>query len=214
MHGPEKIRDAMTRLGLTFDLFKSVGVYVAGAEDYRNWSLERKQKASAKTGKAQANRYRAMSPDEKAAVLQKRFHRVRSKIEVILTDVLMALGETNFVTNHWQSLEVFDRVSPREADIKLTLGTNHKMVLLCDGEAFHGPGCIFGNPADRIRDDVATARAYFDVGYSVVRYSETEIKAGQARDHLTLILARLKSEGGRIFRLWCPSIEEWVRDNA
>jgi len=207
--GQEKVRDAMSRLGLTFDLFKAVGIHALGHEAYIEWASGRKAERSSRVGRAHADRYRAMSPDEKAAVLQKRFSRVRSKIEVMLADALVALGETDFVTNQWQSLEVFGRVSPREADIKLTLGADRKLILLCDGEAFHGPGCIFGNPADRIRDDTATAHAYFDAGYSVVRYSETEIKSGVVMDHLSLILARLRAEGGRIFRLWYPALEEW-----
>lgn len=208
--GQERVRDAMARLGLSFRLFKAVGVHVLGADAYKEWASAREWRRSSKVGKAHADRYRAMSPDEKAAVLQKRFPRVRSKIEIMMTDVLVALGETDFVTNHWQAFEIFGRVSPREADIKLTLGADRKLVLLCDGEAFHGPGCIFGNPADRIRDDMATTHAYFDAGYSVVRYSETEIKSGVAGGHLSMILTRLRAEGGRIFRLWYPALEEWV----
>lgn len=158
-------------------------------------------------GKDHADRYRALSPEEKAQVLKKRFPRVRSKIETLMSDFLSGRGES-FVSNDWQSLEIEGKMVPREADLKIDLGTS-KVVVECDGEAWHGPGRIFGDPDFHIRDDELTARAYLAEGYSVLRYSETEIHSGVAFVHLSSTLERLRSGGCRVLRLWHPSVEEW-----
>lgn len=211
MLGEEKIRSAMARLGLTFDLFKSVGEYVAGVGAYTEWSARRKRESASKMGRNHADAYRALSPEQKAAVLQQRFPRtVRTKIEVAMTNALTSLGETGFLVNQWQSLTVSGERVPREADIKLSVDGTRKLVILCDGEAFHGPGCIYGNSHDRIRDDVETAQAYFDAGYSILRYSGTEILSGSAQPHLAGALTRLRSGTGRVMRTWHPNVEMWA----
>ncbi len=208
--GDEKIRDAMTRLGITFELFRACAVYLVGQEGYEKWAAERVWHRTSRMGKAHADKYRAMSPDEKAAVLQRRFPRVRSKIEVAMSDALTELGEVGFHINQWQALNVLGKVQPREADLKLTVDDSRKLVILCDGEAFHGPNGIFGNPKDRIRDDVETARAYFDAGYSIARYSETEILSGAAKAHVSETLVRLRSTpNSRLLRTWYPPVETW-----
>jgi len=44
-----------------------------------------------------------------------------------------------FELNVWQSIPINGKKVPREADIKVDLGAGRKLVILCDGEAFHGP---------------------------------------------------------------------------
>jgi len=126
-----------------------------------------------------------------------------------MSDDLLSLGERDFQMNQWQSLSVSGHVVPREADIKLMVDGARKLVIVCDGEAFHGPKCIFGNPEDRIRDDVETAQAYFDAGYSILRYSETEILSGAAKDHVFSVLSRLRYGSGSVMRTWHPLVETW-----
>lgn len=211
LQGGERARDAMSRLGLTFNMLKSVGEYTVGVETYAEWAAGRKRAKAAKVGRDHADWYRSLSPEQKAAVLQQRFPRtVRTKIEVAMTNALTALGEAGFMVNQWQSLTVSGERVPREADIKLPVDGTRKLVILCDGEAFHGPKCIFGNPQDRIRDDVETAQAYFDAGYSILRYSGTEILSGSAQPHLAGALARLRSGTGRVMRTWHPNVETWA----
>lgn len=207
--GQEKVSDAMSRLGITFELFRSVGIHILGHGLYMEWASSRKSERCSKVGKLSADRYREMSPDEKAAVLQKRFPRVRSKIEVQMSNDLLSLGERNFQMNQWQSLSVLGRVVPREADIKLTVDGSRKLVIVCDGEAFHGPKCIFGNSEDRIQDDIETAKAYFEAGYSILRYSETEILSQTAKSHVSSVLLRLRSGSSSVMRTWYPPIETW-----
>lgn len=208
--GDEKVRDAMTRLGITFELFRATSVYLIGEEDYEKWSTNRLKSVAYRMGKAHADKYRAMSPEQKAAVLQRRFPRARSKIEVRMSEALTELGETGFHLNQWQALNILGVVQPREADLKLSVDDNRKLVILCDGEAFHGPGAIFGDVEAGIQGDLDTARAYFDAGYSIVRYSETEILSGEAKVHVTDLLDRLRqSKTARIMRTWCPMMETW-----
>jgi hypothetical protein len=98
---------------------------------------------------------------------------------------------------------------PREADLKIPLRDGRKVVVLCDGEAFHGPRTIFGDPSRRIKADTETAEAYFSIGYSVLRYSESEIKSGYAAEHVLEVLTRL-GVVRRIYHNWCPSEERVV----
>jgi len=207
--GQEKMRDAMRRLGITYNLFKAVGVYVLGEVAYADCFRKRKWERTSKVGQAHADAYRALTPDQKAAVLQRRFPRVRSKIEIRMSDDLADLGEKDIATNQWQSIPVNGVMVPREADIKLPLGDGRKLVILCDGEAFHGPRCIFGNAIDRIHDDTETAQAYFAVGYSVLRYAEIEILTGAAKQHLALTLPRLRAGNEKVLRMWHPPQEVW-----
>lgn len=90
---------------------------------------------------------------------------------------------------------------------RFSLGSQ-KLVILCDGEAFHGPGFAFGDPSPRISDDVATAEGYYALGYSVIRYSETELKKGEALLHFLECFPRLNA-GQRLLRLWYPPTERW-----
>jgi len=127
-------------------------------------------------------------------------------LELGMVDQLRAQGVNSLELNVWQSVPIRGQMVPREADIKISIGGGRKVVVLCDGEAFHGPRMIFGNPQDRILADTETAEAYYALGYSVVRYSETEIKSGVAVKHMLDVLKRL--DGCRaIYRNWCPSEE-------
>jgi hypothetical protein len=114
------------------------------------------------------------------------------------------------VTNHemdcWQTLQIKGQRIARQADIKVSLDDGRKVVVLCDGEVFHGPGCLWADPEDRIASDRETALAYFDLGYSVVRYSESEIHDGTALAHFQDAMKRLSSIQ-KLYRNWCPEEE-------
>lgn len=124
----------------------------------------------------------------------------------MLAKQLRSRGYTDLVLNDWQSIPIGDRVVPREADIKVSLGDGRKVVILCDGEAFHGPRTIFGDPSDRVALDLETTEGYYSLGYSVARYSESEIKSGLAIQHLIGVLDILKSHN-QVLRNWFPAIE-------
>ena len=206
MHGPEKVRDAMVRLGITYDLFRDVGVYAVGKDEYENWASVRKRERSSRVGLKAAETYRALSPEDRCRVLKRRFPRTRSRIEVAVAGFLSRACQS-FVTNDWQALRIDGKWTPREADIKIDCGRS-KIVVECDGEAWHGPKCIFGDWERNVEEDVKTSEAYFAAGYSIIRYSETEIKSGVAFAHLANAIARVR-EGERVFRSWYPPIERW-----
>lgn len=124
-----------------------------------------------------------------------------------LASQLAGVGIGGLALNSWQSLQIQGKWCPREADIKIPVGNSKKLMVLCDGEAFHGPGYVFKDKQARVADDIMTAEAYFDAGYSVVRYAEPEIKDGRALQHLLEWLPQLQS-GKRLYRTWHPPVEK------
>jgi len=193
-------------LGITYRIYVDILSAIMGADEYKVAHRRRKEVVGATNVQQAHAKWAAMSSDDKAAYFQKHFGK-GSALEASLADALRQVGLTDLVLNVWQSLRVGSQLCPREADIKIAVGDGRKVVVLCDGEAFHGPRFIYGPPAARIADDVATAEAYFDAGYSVFRYSETEIHSGWALKHLVDALARLKSGTTKLYRTWYPPEE-------
>ena len=150
--------------------------------------------------------YEKRAHERRRAPLKKGLSGRGSNLEKGFAGQISQAGITGFVLNRWQILSVKGVSCPREADIKIPVGGGRKLVVLCDGEAFHGPGYIFGDKQARISDDIDTADAYFDAGYSVVRYSESEIHNKQAIQHLLSWLPRLRA-GEHLYRTWHPSVE-------
>jgi len=132
--------------------------------------------------------------------------RTDSQLEHTFASQLEGTGYEIAGRNSWTTLRIGNRKVKREADIKVAVGDGRKIVVLCDGEAFHGPKVIRGDPQARIDGDRETALAFFDLGYSVARYSETEIHDGSALTHFKGLMSRLGSSQ-RIYRNWCP-VEE------
>lgn len=64
-----------------------------------------------------------------------------------------------------------------EIDLSIEID-NFKILIFCDGEAFHGCKTIFGK--NSIQTDERKSRAINTMYPFVVRYSETQIKTGQA----------------------------------
>jgi phage FluMu protein Com len=106
--------------------------------------------------------------------------------------------------NEWLTLVVQGARVRREADIKVPLGRGRKAIVLCDGVAFHGPGCMYESVESKVEDDRATALAMFDLGYTVLRYSGDEIREGYALKHLSEVLVRVEFFTDRVYRNWYP----------
>lgn len=202
-----KVGQILQKVGVSYKLFKQIAEFLFGVEEYRAWAKGRIRERTVAMARKAHEKYRNMSPEEKAEFFSK-FKR-GSSLERVLADQLRSAGLSDFIMNVWQSVPVRGVMEPREADIKLAVGDGRKIVILCDGLAFHGPGTIYGNPADRIREDAATAEAYFQSGYSVLRVSETEVKNGVALAAVQTALEKLKSTV-RYYRNWCPSEERVV----
>lgn len=187
---------------LPYKVFKQIGEHLLGVEGYRVWAARKKSLTGQQNIRLAHAKYERMTPDEKAAYFQR--YRGTCRLE---RELAASLQGWDVSMNQWQALQVADRMVPREADLKIALPRGHKVVVLCDGEAFHGPRSIFDAP-QRVSDDVATAEAYFKAGYSVLRYSETEIQQGAAAQHLQGVLNRL-CVSGQVYRTWHPLVEQW-----
>lgn len=162
----------------------------------------RKAASGTENLKISHQKYALMTPDQKALTLQRRFGGTCA-LEASFARSLREVGFTKLDMNVWQSVPIKGSKVPREADIKVAVGGGRKIVVLCDGEAFHGPKAIFGNPEDRINEDRETALAFFRLGYSVIRYSETEIHSGFALNSFQDLFLKL-GKWKKIYRNWCP----------
>lgn len=135
--------------------------------------------------------------------------RTDSQLEANFVSQLEGLGFDASVRNVWTTLRINGQKVKREADIKVPVGDGRKIVVLCDGEAFHGPKVIRGSATEKIASDRETALAYFELGYSVVRYSETEIHDGAALEHFEDTMQRLKTHV-KVYRNWHPAEETFA----
>jgi hypothetical protein len=187
-------------LGIPYKTCKEIGQHALGVDGYERWRVQRKSVSGSNNLKIAHRIYADLSSEDRAELLKRRFGGTCA-LEARLSE---RLKEDNliFELNVWQSIPINGKKVPREADIKVDLGAGRKLVILCDGEAFHGPRTIYGDPKDRINDDVMTAKAYFSLGYSVIRYSETEINSGWAMQHLRSVLPQLKTQN--MLRIWFP----------
>ena len=55
--------------------------------------------------------------------------------------------------------------------------------------------------------DRETALAFYDLGYTTLRYSESEIHDGRALTHFQATMKRLAT-CQRVYRNWCPEEEQ------
>jgi len=164
--------------GLDYTTARALAVQVLGGEDeYDQWVLERK------TETVHKNREQA---------------RLGSGLEELFVEQMRERGIEPCGRNEWMTLPVNGKKVHREADIKIAMGSGRKVIVLCDGTAFHGPGCLYADPDEKTADDIATAEAMFHMGYTVLRYSGDEIKDGSAIDHLGSVL----SSGEHVCRHW------------
>jgi len=183
----EHVHTIQESLGISYKVFKEIAEHGLGKKRFSQLMYRRKVEVA------------------RRMVQQAQF---RSGLEDRFTDSLKTSGIKVSARNSWMTFKVAGARTHREADIKVEFSCGKKLIILCDGEVFHGPRALYVDPADRIADDVATADGFFDLGYSVCRYSESEINSGEALSHLQGVLPSLDN-GMRIYRLWHPPIERW-----
>jgi len=206
----DSVRDVLVNLAITYKVFKAIGEHALGVLGYTSWAKGRKKATAKRNIRIAHEGYWAMTPEEKVGYIEQKFGRVHT-LELLLAGQIVTSGVVNIKMNEWQSVPINGEMLPREADIKVTLEDKRKIVVLCDGEAFHGPKSVFVKPEDRVRDDVTTAEAYFNLGYSVLRYSENEIHSGMAIAHFMQIYRHLREfSTARIYRTWYPKVERLV----
>jgi predicted RNA-binding Zn-ribbon protein involved in translation (DUF1610 family) len=201
------IQYLMHKLSLTYKVISEITEDLLGSEGYREFVHTKRLETAKIAYTAAREAYQRLTPEEKALRIKARCGKSGS-LETMLAKQLRVSGIINFVMNDWQAVPIRGTKVPREADIKVSVDLHRKLVILCDGEAYHGPRTIHGDPKDRIQLDTETTDGYYSLGYSVIRYSETEIKSGFAIEHLLGILELLRVHK-RIYRNWCP-LEERV----
>jgi len=206
--GGQPVGETLREQAVSYKVYRSIVEDAVGAGTYKKQARQRKKARSVANIRKAHAKWAAMTPEHKAAEIARRF-RKGSLLERKLASQLRKSGICGFQMNQWQSFLFDEKWCPREADIKIPVGDGRKLVVLCDGEAFHGPKFAFGDAAARIADDVATADAYFAAGYSVVRYSESEVNSGDACRHLLAWLPRC-SKGVQLYRTWHPPVEKAV----
>lgn len=184
----EHINPVRARLGISYKVFRAIAEHAFGTKRFSLLMRQRKVDAA------------------RRAVMQAQ---TSSGLEEQFSQSLTLAGIPVVARNAWVTLLVAGKKTHREADIKVALSGSRKLVVLCDGEAFHGPKALYVEPSVRIADDMATAEGFFSLGYSVIRYSESEIVRGEALGHLQSSLPAL-NQGSSLLRLWHPLEERWA----
>lgn len=177
--GVAQLRD---ELGLQFSVVKAIVESILGVDGCAQWVLDRQVE------NIHRNRESA---------------RTNSKLEQAFVDQLASIGIEPCARNSWMTVTLGGQQVRREADIKVSVGDGRKVIVLCDGVAFHGPGCMYADPVVKTADDRATALAFYKMGYTVLRYSGDEIRSGYALSHFQRVWGDLTSHH-RVYRNWHP----------
>jgi hypothetical protein len=103
-------------------------------------------------------------------------HRMPSKLELLFSSNLPKEFDTE--SNVWTTLKIDSRFEHHEIDLKVKLDNYKKFIIFIDGEAFHGENAFFKTVSPVADEKIA--KAFADLGYYVIRYSETEVKSNWA----------------------------------
>jgi hypothetical protein len=96
-----------------------------------------------------------------------------------------------------------------ESDVVLNLDKDVRIVILCDGMAFHGEYRYFNRTTSTVEEDERRSRILHQYNPYVVRYSEKEIKNDFAQNHIKILISKVKNEFlGSYYRNWMLNIEE------
>lgn len=182
----DRINDIRQQVGVTYPVLRAIGEHAFGKEILARMMHTRKVRTIHQT----------------LALLT-----LHSGLEDELVCQMEAAGIVVHARNRWRTIQVRGEPTCREADIEVKLEDGRKVLIFCDGEAFHGPRCRYRDPTACIDYDTETAQAFYDLGYSALRYSETEIRSGEAASHLLGVLDRLKASALRVCRTWHPATE-------
>jgi len=93
--------------------------------------------------------------------------------------------------NVWQTIKIDSKFEHREIDLKVKVD-NKKFAIFIDGEAFHGENSVFKTTTPQL--DARIAKAFANLGYYVIRYSETEIRKGWAINHFLSLFEKFKNK--------------------
>jgi len=124
------------------------------------------------------------------------------------------LGYIKYSQNQWKTLLIKGKYERREIDVKIPLGdSGKKFVVFIDGEAFHGGNTCSCFKTIPMEKEIDITKAFSELGYFTVRYSETEIKNGMANKHFSEKYSEFLANPPKYYyRNWMTN-EEIVRIN-
>lgn len=199
----KNVKTIMAEVGVSFPIFRAICEHALGEEYFERIKRGRAERGK-KFGEALHASWVAMSPEERSEFIRKRFKN-SSALETTFASQLLKAG-LSYRQNVWKTVMVGGLKVPREADF-IVESHGSKVVVLCDGTAFHGPNAHFGSPS-KVADDNETANGFVGLGYSVARYSEDEIHRSEAILDLRRLIAMVP-ENGRFLRNWITGTEQW-----
>ena len=124
-----------------------------------------------------------------------------TKLEIYLNEQIMKYLLVETKQNHWHKIKIDGTLCAREIDISFLINDDISVLVLCDGMSFHGEENVFGE--NTLTSDYCTAQAFLELGYSVFRYSEDEIKSNFAIWHLVSTIDHLRLNGTKkMMRCW------------
>lgn len=176
-------------ISLEKDYIRQASIYFYG----KQWWLDREKQiqlnGSKITGEKRKEFFRQLreKPDELSKYLSY-LHRNPSKLEIMFSSSLPE--ELEKEPNTWLTVKVNDRFEHHEVDLKVKLDYFKKFAIFVDGEAFHGKNAIVSN-ASIVKDELV-AKAFSDLGYYTIRYSESEILSGWANENFYSLFSNFK----------------------
>jgi hypothetical protein len=131
------------------------------------------------------------------------FSKEPNKLEKFFGDQIQEIDKNITIRyNVWKTLKDTAKnvYMHLQTDIVISIN-NHSICLLCDGQAFHGSNCYFRG--DTVKEDEYKSEILFKYNPFVLRYSESEIKNGQAIKHLKSTLEDiLLGKISKLYRSW------------
>lgn len=124
-----------------------------------------------------------------------------SSLEALLVGQLAGEGVSIRRRNAWYTFGTGIDRQIWEADLQLCDASGRVVVVQCDGEAFHGLDTVFIDPRIKAASDTQSDQSFLARGYSVVRFSGSEIKSGEA---LSILLETVLPCSHQLSRNWHP----------
>jgi hypothetical protein len=122
-------------------------------------------------------------------------------------EIKLFFPESEIRYNVWKTLrdEPNNCYLHLESDIIINFN-NIRIIILSDGEAFHGVDCYFNG--DTVKEDDRRSKILYQNNPFVLRYSETEIKKGIAVTHIIKIIQDILSKNiSSYYRNWMTGEE-------
>jgi len=193
------IRDAMGHFKLGYSYLKSCFLSFYTQEDYDALVIQGTQRSLEAAHSGAREWWLNLTEDERDA----HFGRLCSSSS-LEAHLVAQLQEEQILIKRRNAWFTFGQGSSRivrEADLLLETQGGACLVVQCDGEAFHGPNTVFVDPVVKAHHDAMSDQLFLGKGYSVARFSESEIFSGEA---LECLLEKLLPCERRVHRAWHP----------